>query len=35
MEYLDRHHLSALRFTSGGFKGRTHLLSMPQKSVEY
>ena len=35
MKYLDRYHLSVLRFTSGGFNGRTVLLSLPQKSVEY
>ena len=35
MEYLDRHHLSVLKFTSRGYKGRTHLLSIPQKLVGY
>ena len=34
MEHLDRQHLSVLRFTRGGFKDRTQLLSLPRKSVE-
>lgn len=34
MEHLDRRHLSVPRSASGGFKGCTQLLSLPQKSVE-
>lgn len=34
MEHLDRHHLSVLKFTSGGLKNRTQLISLAQKSVE-
>ena len=34
MEHLDRRHLSVPRSASGGFKGCTQLLSLPQKSME-
>lgn len=30
MKYLDRYHLLVLRFTRGGFNGRTFLLNLPR-----
>ena len=34
MKYLDRRYLLVHRSANGGFKGRTQLLSLLQKSVE-
>lgn len=35
MECLDRRHMSVLGSASGYFRGRTQLLSAPQKSMAY